>query len=254
MKKLHNFIASEHELLNKHLDLNEIDESISELKTEKLFRMTKNVTNLAAEFKEVEKLIILIDIVGFSKDTTRNQVYKIYLFQRYLMAQLLGNKLSFSGKIRINHFVPTGDGCYIIAEKCPQELALSLLLQIISGFKNLQTENGISLSLRASALIGKVVPFVDMAHHINFIGEGMNEASRILSGGQKELESHYLNEHPGVLYGDEKKYSRNSLFLGDSLASSIENYKEYCLNIFNYKDVPDKHGMKRNITVLQGIL
>lgn len=82
----------------------------------------------------------------------------------------------------------------------------------------------------------------------------MNEAARILSGGQKELESNYLSEHPGALYGDEKKYSRDSLYLGDSLSENIDEYKDDCKKIFKFPSVADKHGMKRNITVLQGIL
>ena len=131
---------------------------------------------------------------------------------------------------------------------------LSFLISLVSGFKNIQTENALSLSIRASALFGNVVPFFDMARHLNYIGEGMNEAARILSGGQKVLEEMYLSEHPGALYGDEKKYSRNSLFLGDSLAESIEEYKEDCTNLLRFADVADKHGKKRNVTVLQGIL
>ena len=142
--------------------MSQVQQFFSERKTDKIFRMSKAVTDIASEFKEEEKLIILIDIVGFSKDTTRNQVYKIYIFQRYLMSKVLGNKFSFKEKVRINHFVPTGDGCYIVAEKCEPETALNLLIAIISGFKDIQTENGLAMSLRSSALFGKVVPFIDI--------------------------------------------------------------------------------------------
>ena len=197
MLPLQKIISTEKELSSSNLDLAQIQQNIAEHKTDKIFRMSKAVTDIAAEFKEEEKLIILIDIVGFSKDTTRNQVYKIYLFQRYLMAQVMGNRHSFNGKVNINHFVPTGDGCYIVAEKCEPETALNLLITIISGFKDIKTENGLAMSLRASALFGKVIPFIDMAHHLNYIGDGMNEASRILSGGQKTLEENYLSAQIG---------------------------------------------------------
>ena len=254
MKHISNIITSEKSLLNGITDSSSFAKAITELHTEKILKMTNNLPNFMAQVHEEEKFIILIDIVGFSKDTTRNQVYKIYLFQRYLTSQILTNTIASCGKIRISHFVPTGDGCYIVADKCNPDTALSFLISLVSGFKNIQTENALSLSIRASALFGSVVPFFDMARHLNYIGEGMNEAARILSGGQKVLEEMYLSEHPGALYGDEKKYSRNSLFLGDSLAESIEEYKEDCTNLLHFADVADKHGKKRNVTVLQGIL
>ncbi|MCR4734961.1 MAG: hypothetical protein K5829_08165 [Treponema sp.] len=253
MKELSNFISGEKSLLSGNIDFSSLPQIISDIHSEKILKMTGVFSNFMTEVHEEEKLIILTDIVGFSKDSTRNQVYKIYLFQRYLTSQILTNKISSRSKIKISHFVPTGDGCYIIADKCDSETALSFLISLVSGFKNVKTENNISLSIRASALFGKVVPFFDMAKHLNYIGEGMNEAARILSCGQKELENQYLSNHSGALYGDEKKYSRNSLYLGDSLIENIANYKDKCRELFSFQNLADKHGLKRNVTVLQGI-
>ncbi len=274
MVKLKDLFTSEKSLLCGDFDLAQIQQNITDYRNDRILKMSQAVPNFATDVKEEEKLIILIDIVGFSKDTTRNQVYKIYLFQRYLMGHVFSNKLSFNEKIKINHFVPTGDGCYIVAEKCSPEAALDFLITVISGFKEIKTEESGALALRASALFGKVVPFLDMARHLNYIGEGMNEAARILSGGQKILEDTFIKDHLNLgggllktvmnneailangkekLEAEAKLFSRNSLYLGDSLAENLEAYKEACTKIYSFPSVADKHGMKRNVTVLQGI-
>lgn len=220
---------------------------------DKILQFTKSTPNILTNAPIKEKLIILIDIVGFSKSSTREQVYNIYLFQRYLGYKVLTSNFSFSKKIRINQFIPTGDGCYIVADKCEPLHALNFLITFISGFKELQDSNNNQLSVRVSALLGECVQFIDISRHINFVGEGMNEASRILSGGQKILEEQFLKNHPNAEVADSKKYSRNSLYLGDSLCENLDDFKNNCDEIFYFKDVADKHGKTRNVTVLQNV-
>ena len=86
-----------------------------------------------------------------------------------------------------------------------------------------------------------------------FVGEGMNEASRILSGGQAALEEKFRSENPDAEPSQIKLYSRNSLYLGNGLMEAAENFKDKCSSIYKFYGVPDKHGMKRDITVLQGL-
>lgn len=241
-------------LFSGELSFDDLQAEIDEHRKEKLFRISKSMPNPIAEIPEENKLIILIDIVGFSKRSTREQVYNIYLFQRYIISQVLTNRLgSFTKKIHIQNFIPTGDGCYIVADECTPENALSFLVALVGGFKEIQDENGNTLSLRASALIGSCVPFIDLAKHINYVGEGMNEAARILSYGQKALEDQYMEKHPDAEILDSKKYSRNSLYLGESLFFKLEDYQEDCNEIIRFSDIPDKHGKTRNIAILQGI-
>jgi len=241
-------------LTSGEITLEEIQDEIEERRQEKLFQISRAIPNPIAEIPEGNKLIILIDIVGFSKSTTREQVYNIYLFQRYLSSQVLSNRMDlFTKKIKIRNFIPTGDGCYIVADECEPEAALDFLVALIGGFKELVNEEGQHLSLRASAMIGSCVPFIDIAKHLNFVGEGMNEAARILSGGQKCLEDKFKSENPAASELDAKMYSRNCLYLGDSLIEQIKDYQEDCKTILTFKEVTDKHGRKRNVTVLQGI-
>ncbi|MCR4790094.1 MAG: hypothetical protein K5839_03330 [Treponemataceae bacterium] len=205
------------------------------------------LTNLPAE----NKLIILVDIVGFSKSDSRTMVKNISFFQKFLQGFVLSNRFKFGEKIRVCDFIPTGDGCYIIADECESETAVNFLVTMISGFEKITSSADMPLAIRAGALFGECIPFIDLSYRKNFIGVGMNEASRILSGGQKYLEEKYMAENHSL--DQARKFSGNSLFLGDNLKDSVENFRSKAENFFYLKDVTDKHGFKRNVTVLQGI-
>lgn len=247
------FLTDTASLLSEKLDVARLGAQFAQAREEKVVSIATSLPDVMANFPEEEKLIILIDIVGFSQSTTREQVYKIYLFQKYLSAHLLNNSLRFGKKIKLSQSVPTGDGCYLIAEPCESTTALDFLLSLISGFKELQDKSEKPMALRASALIGSCVPFLDMAHHKNYIGDGMNEAARILSGGQKSLEAQFLSAHPEKTEADAKQYSQNALYVGDSLAGDVARYADACNAIVRYDAVADKHGKTRGITVLQGV-
>ena len=209
--------------------------------------------SITADIPSENKLIILIDIVGFSKGTTREQVYKIYSFEHYVIKHVLSNLFDHKNRIRINQFIPTGDGCYIVADECEPEIALDFLTALVRGFQYIKTDNEEPWALRVSALYGECVPFLDLARHKNFVGEGMNEAARILSYGQTALESKFLEENPELKKTDAKLFSRNSLYVGESLTEELKKYSETGKNIFCLKQIPDKHGKCRDITVLQGL-
>ena len=80
--KLEDLRTTRQSLISGDITLEDIHEKIEEKRIERVINVSKKLPNLAAEFPEVKKLIILIDIVGFSKASTREQVNKIYLFQR----------------------------------------------------------------------------------------------------------------------------------------------------------------------------
>lgn len=209
--------------------------------------------SITAEIPAEKKLIILIDIVGFSKGTTREQVYKIYSFEHYVIKHVLSNLLNHKNRIHINQFIPTGDGCYIVADECEPKIALDFLTALIRGFQYINVEDEEPWALRVSALFGECVPFLDLAHHKNYVGDGMNEAARILSYGQSALEKKFLEENPCLDISDAKLFSRNSLYVGDNLSEQIKEYCDEEKQVYHLKQIPDKHGKCRNITVLQGL-
>jgi len=231
------------------LDFDKIKTDFETARNEKILGPASFTADVFAE----NKLVILIDIVGFSKGSTREQVYKIYAFEHYVLKQVLSNFLDFNKHIKINDFIPTGDGCYIVADECSPEHALNFLVTLVKGFQYLNEDAEHPWALRASALVGECVPILDLAHHKNYIGDGMNEAARILSYGQAALEKAYLNKNPEKTVTDAKLFSRNSLYVGDSLSSALSEYSDEGKNIVHFSGIPDKHGIKRNISVLQGL-
>lgn len=212
-------------------------------------------------FPEVKQLIILTDIVGFSKGDNDQQIRAIYLFQSYLVHLRMCSTHIIKGGIKINQFIPTGDGCYIMADPCEQTKAIEFLTTLITGFQSIQTgDDNKQLSLRVSALIGTCVPFVDLTAHKNYIGEGMNEASRILTGGQTVYEKELSEEHctekvlvkEGTKTNDYKLLSQNCLYLGDSLKDAAKDYAEKTgIQLTTFENIADKHGKTRNISVLK---
>lgn len=245
-------------LLDKGLiDADDLCFKETEIQKKHLGKLYERFEHCAENLLPLEKkLIILIDIVGFSKSDTYKQWADIMIFQHYLKTQTLKNKLIFR-QVNVTHFVPTGDGCYVIADECDPKVGIEFAFSIIQGFQKVQPRDEYPLCLRASALLGNVVPFMDVAMHKNYVGEGMNEGSRILSWGQKTLEDAFVKscKEKNYVPGQEevKSYSRNSLFLGDSLASFSKDYISQCNEVFYFENVKDKHGKERNITVLQGI-
>ena len=211
--------------------------------------------NLISMLRSEEKLIILIDIVSFSKNDSKRQFANIFVFQNYVRSFIFSRRFSFKKSVEIENFIPTGDGCYMIAEKCEPHVAINFLVTMISGFQSLKDFDDNPFSIRASALIGECIPFMDLAHHKNFVGEGMNEAERILSSGRQRLEEKFMDE--GSSEDEAKMKSKNSLFLGESLYGRskslnlkkiIESEEHLLLN-----DVTDKHGKVRDVLVLHSI-
>ena len=218
----------------------------------KLINSTSSVNPLT-KVPEQKKLIVLVDLVDFSEHGTREEVKTIYLLQRYLKMNFISKRFETIGKIHITNCIPTGDGCYIICDECDKEAALNFVYDLIRGFQLIETEDEKPLSMRASALIGTVIPIMDISNHVNFIGEGMNEASRLLSEGQRTLEQQFRSENPDATKDDVQFYSKNSLFIGDSLKQELSDAMKVSCNEIHFSDVGDKHGLTRNITVLQGI-
>jgi len=232
---------------NSYSKLEKMKDDFTELLTHQTIPVSKLVRNI----HEVNKLIILVDIVGFSKFTSRQQLNAIYLLQHYILKNLIKNSMNFSKMVKISDFIPTGDGSYIIANKCKPEVALDFLVNLTRGFQYVNIEGCQNIGLRAAAILGNCIPFLDLARKKNYVGEGMNEASRILSCGQKYLEDLFIKEKPDAKEEEIKAFSKNSLFLGESLSQGLESYSSCYEKLYELKDVTDKHGKKRDVWCLQ---
>ncbi len=90
--------------MTKAFDVARWEGAFEAKKNETVLSLATALPDIMANVPETKKLIILVDIVGFSQDTTREQVRKIYLFQRYLTAQVISSKVSFQKKVKVSHF------------------------------------------------------------------------------------------------------------------------------------------------------
>lgn len=234
----------------------------------------KNQETMLSRIPEETHLIILIDIANFSKNNSRQQILYIYLFQKFLrifnIQYFAKNKIMCHEAIQISNFIPTGDGCYMIANKCSANGAVDFLCSLISEFKKIKDSDGKNIPIRVGALIGKCIPFMDIAHHKNYFGDGMNETARVLTGGQHNLEKYYefkikQNSQNQISQNTQnkeiakidnleiKKFSENSLFVDDSLKDALKAKKDLGQNLITIKNVTDKHGKQRDVTILRQI-
>lgn len=200
-----------------------------------------------------KKLIVLVEIDGYEKGDTRQQVSFSYLFQRYLIEDVLSPANKYAVAINITNFIPTGSGCYIIADECDGKTAMEFLVKLTGGFQHIINDKNESLSLRVSALFEECVPFMDLTKHKSYISKGMEKAVFNLSDGKYILEDDYRENNILCEAFASKVFSRNSLYVDQSLAEYVPSFKDFAKGIYEYEEVPDRHGVKRTITVLQGI-
>lgn len=124
--------------------------------------------------------IVLIDIIGFSHNTSKEQLEIItYLTKSYskVIRMLLNNsQMSFSKMLE--GIVPTGDGFYCILNPRLKGYGLILALNFVFFSEHMVKRNKKLTGIRAAVHTGEVAPFTDILGHKNFIGDGLNDCSR----------------------------------------------------------------------------
>ena len=70
---------------------------------------------------------------------------------------------------------------------------------------------------------------------------------------QAALEKKFLEDNSEAEILDAKLFSRNSLYVGENLSEELANYLSSGNKIYQFDNIPDKHGKTRNISVLQGL-
>lgn len=200
-----------------------------------------------------KKLIVLVEIDGYEKGDTRFQVSSLYLFQRYVIDEVLSPDSHFIDSIHLTNFIPTSSGCYLIADGCDGKSAMEFLVKLTGGFQHITSDKNETFAVRVSALFDECVPFMDLTKHKSFISKGMENAAFNLSDGKYILEDDYREKNILSEAFASKVFSRNSLFVDKSLSAFISLFQDKAKGIYEYEEVPDRHGVKRTITVLQGI-
>lgn len=126
--------------------------------------------------------IVLIDIIGFSNNSTKDQLEIItYLTKSYskMIRTLLNNsQMSFSRMIE--GIIPTGDGFYCILNPRLKGYGVILGLNFIYFAELMIKMNKKFSGVKVAVHTGEAYPFIDILGHTNFIGEGLNDCSRFL--------------------------------------------------------------------------
>lgn len=237
-------------LLNKEIDF---QESMLNQKS-KVIRQTSEETGAETKIIAAEKkLIALVEIDGYEKSDTNQQVTYMYLFQRFLNDVVLSKENIFAESIHVTNIIPTSSGCYVIADGCDGKSAMEFLVKLTGGFQYIINDSNDALALRVSALFDECIPFMDLTKHKSYISNGMEKAEFNLSDGRYILEDDYRENNILSEAFASKVFSRNSLYVDKSLSAFIQNVQDKAKGVYEYEDVPDRHGVKRTITVLQGI-
>jgi len=130
--------------------------------------------------EEVQRCIVFIDIVGFSKLENQKQLQKIIRLQCFL------------NDPRLKHFsiaekVPMGDGAIITFSEANKMSALDYVKEL-AGNINMYNEKCQDpekhLLVRIGINYGKVHRFTDINKVANIIGDGINRCERICSKGE----------------------------------------------------------------------
>lgn len=124
--------------------------------------------------------VIFFDVVGFTKDTTNEEMKKIIRRIHDDLTEILINEFYWNEKRKPNDLIliPTGDG-YAIGfhtSKFDSEKVLSIATDI---FKKLTQNNGIKI--RMGITRGPNIRYLDLNENNNLFGFGINIANRIMN-------------------------------------------------------------------------
>lgn len=126
--------------------------------------------------------IVLIDIIGFSNNTSKEQLEIItYLTKSYskMIRTLLNNsQMNFSKMIE--GIVPTGDGFYCILNPRLKGYGVILGLNFVYFTELIIKRNYNFSGVKVAVHTGEVYPFTDILGHTNFIGDGLNDCARFI--------------------------------------------------------------------------
>jgi len=208
-------------------------------------------------FAPVDRGVLLMDVVGYSRYDTLYQASILSLFNQAIRHSLKKFK-SHLGSNCLEQVVPTGDGCFIIFNECTNPYFLKAAYTLFSEMNKVQDKlvgkyacepNACEkIYLRFSCTIDQTDFFFDPTGRRNCYGIGMNEAVRILKLGQEKA----------LKYGSENS-TYDSFFIDVKLLCQAEELQEL-LTSKNYNPVltdlgiiSDKHGIKRNIRWLHNL-
>ena len=133
---------------------------------------------------KIETEIILADVVGYSLLSNEEQLATVETISAFIP-----RTLSFWAKIKkmqdeqlLLGSITTGDGFYIILNPKIRGFGILLGLSLRNYLLWLSSElGGLYQGARVAINAGYVLPFIDMNGSRNYVGDGLNDCSRLLS-------------------------------------------------------------------------
>lgn len=145
--------------------------------------------------------IWFIDIVGFSKKPSQNQKTLIQELTRMVENTAAVKEIDKSCRVAL----PTGDGMALVLW-CDSQLVLSAALQLDRRLKeyNCSCSSELKIEVRTGIHSGEVFTLVDINQQRNIVGEGINNAQRVMDFGNaghilagRSIVDELLNVVPG---------------------------------------------------------
>lgn len=132
--------------------------------------------------KFIKTDIILIDIIGFSQNSSQEQLEIItYLTKSYIkMLKILLDNSQMNFSKMIEGIVPTGDGFYCILNPRLKGYGVILGMNFIYFSEHIKERHTNFSGIKVAVHTGEIYPFTDILGHTNYIGDGLNECARYL--------------------------------------------------------------------------
>lgn len=186
--------------------------------------------------------ILFIDIVGFSKKPSHDQKILIQKLTRLVQKTSVLNSLEKERRVEL----PTGDGI-ALALWGPAELPLLAAMELAELIKkyNSQCSPSLTIEVRTGINTGEVFTVTDINSQRNIVGEGINNAQRVMDFGDaghimasKKLVEEILDVSP--------KYA--PLLHDAGIFSDKHGVQHHLFNVFDWKtgnaDIPTRNRTK----------
>ncbi|MBN2568955.1 MAG: hypothetical protein JXB42_05950 [Deltaproteobacteria bacterium] len=184
--------------------------------------------------------ILLLDVVGFSTLSNRDQFISAIIINNKIKeaVETLGIHASLKpGKV-VDGLISTGDGFFIIVDPVISGYGPFLALSLRNYFL---MESDLYHGIRIAVHYGSTIPFIDVTERKNFVGDGINNCSRLLENkkiGQKAWK--YSGDGNSVIVSRECWEHFNSVFDLEDISSFTDMIDFSYSREYGFKDKLDK--------------
>jgi hypothetical protein len=134
---------------------------------------------------EITTDIVLIDVVGYSLLTNEEQLRTVSAIGAELSIWLhfLAELVDLRKEEVVLGFIPTGDGMYVLLspQVCGYGILLGLSIRNYLLWTSTEFLNGLYQGVRVGINMGKMLSFNDVNGGKNYVGDGLNDSSRLLA-------------------------------------------------------------------------